>query len=97
MGKYVLIKIRNDVYRLIYVEENEIDTLKNYIILHSKKNITYSITFQILKYKINLLNYYHNKEMIKILKNNDIKIVNIDYISFLKFISQVNHFIIFLC
>lgn len=97
MGKYVLIKIRNDVYRLIHVEENEIDTLKNYIVLHSKKNITYNITFQILKYKINLLNFYHNKEMIKILKNNDIKIINIDYISFLKFISQVNHFIIFLC
>lgn len=92
MGKFVLLKIKNDVYRLRYVEENKIDTLKNYIILHTKENITYNIILHILKYKINILNFYHNKEMIKVLKNNDIKIMNIDYITFLKFISQLKTF-----
>lgn len=92
MGKYVLLKVRNDVYRLTHVDDSKIDNLRNYLVLYSKENISYNIILQILKYKINLLNFYHSQEMIKVLKNDDIKIVNIDYISFLKFVKQLKLF-----
>lgn len=84
---YILVKQKNNIYKL----ENTLQTknVKNYIKLNIRDSISKSIVLMILKYKINVLNSINRDILITINENNDIILVNMSYLPFVKFFNQI--------
>lgn len=86
---YLLVKHKNNVYKL--EKHNKIDeNIKNYIILDNiKANVSKMIIFKIIKYNISILNSKNNNISITTNKINDIILVDIPYLSFVEFFKNI--------
>lgn len=86
---YILRKYKNDVYKLEKV--SSYDNIVNFIILNIKDTLSNLIVINILKHHISVLNNSNKEIMLKVNEKNDIIIVNMKYIDFIKFLKKIKN------